>query len=213
VNVSFVLGFGFSLSLTTRLRLARVATVVLTIAAQGQGNPEGGRAAHPFVSEKYGFSIAVPPGWSARLSHNDTPAYVNYPASRALPQLRLPEGGALISVVVNETLYGRHSGNSLREWAVNDMRIETDGTPASPKPFEMPLVSDVKDAIILSYDSAIFGAGEQGQHCVAIYWEFRGKPFAAYLHYVANDPKGVALERIFLTTVRSFRPLRSSDKR
>lgn len=191
----------------THFRLTIVSFVILTIAAHGQGKLEGRGTAQRFISEKYGFSLAVPQGWSTRLSHDQIPVYVNYPDSRALPQLRLPRGGAMIGIVAKETLLGRRSGNSLPEWAANDMRIETDGTPTSPEPFEMPGQSDAKDAIILSYDSAIFGAGEQKQHCVAIYWEFKERPFAAYLHYIAGDPKAVALARVFVNTVRSLRPL------
>jgi hypothetical protein len=92
------------------------------------------------------------------------------------------------------------------------MRIETDGTPASPERFEMPRECGTRNAITLSHDTAIFGIGQQGQHMVAVYWEFEQKFFAAYLYYVANDPKAAALETVFADTVRTFRPLRNQDK-
>jgi hypothetical protein len=197
----------------THLRLAGLSFVMLTIAAQAQGKLEGRGAAQRFVSEKYGFSISIPTGWRVELPVDRLLLY-NYPASRALPQGRLPEGGAQIAVIMKETLSGgRLYGNSLSEWAANNMRIETDGTPASPEPFEMPRESGTMNAITLSYDTAIFGIGQQGQHMVTVYWEFERKFFAAYLYYVANDPKGAAVEKVFLNTVRTLRPLRRPNKR
>ncbi len=196
-----------------RPELVGLSFFALAIAAQSQAKLEGRGSAQRFVSEKYGFSMSVPAGWSARLSPRDRPVYVNYPASRDLPQLRLPEGGAMIAVMANETSPGRRLASTLSEWAVDDMHNDADGSPTSPESFEMPMASGTKDAIILSYDSAVFGLNEQKQHHVAIYWEFDKKFFAAHLYYVAGDPKGTALERVFLSTVRSFRPLRSSGKR
>jgi len=107
----------------------------------------------------------------------------------------------------------RRYGSTLSEWAVNDMRIEADGNPTSPSAFEMPRESGARNAISLSYDTAILGIGQQGEHMVTIYWEFKQKFFAAYLYYVVGDPKGPALEKTFRNTVRSLRPYPVSDKR
>lgn len=185
--------------------------VVLSITAHAQGKLEGSGAARRFVSEKYAFSIDVPVGWTTRLTE-DTPLYFNYPASRALPQGRLPKGGAMISVITKETLSGRRFGNTLSEWALKDMDNEAGDTPTSPRSFQMPRESSTTQAIVLSYDSATFSVNEQKQHCVAIYWVFDQKYFAAYLFYISNDPSRIAFEKVFQSTVRSFRPLRSPQK-
>jgi hypothetical protein len=97
----------------THLRLAGLSFVMLTIAAQGQGKLEGRGAAQRFVSEKYGFLIAIPTGWRVELPVDRLLLY-SYPASRALPQGRLPEGGAQIALIMKETLSGnRPYGNSI----------------------------------------------------------------------------------------------------
>ncbi len=191
----------------TRFAFVSFPLVILTIAGQAQGKLEGPGAAKRFISEKYGFSTYVPMGWRIELPADRLLLY-NYPASRALPQGQLPKGGAQITVVMKDALSGeRPYGNTLQEWATNDMRIETGSTPSSTERFEMPRESGAKNAITLSYDTAIFGIGQQKQHIVDVYWEFKQKYFAGYLYYVANDPKGAVLEKTFLNTIRSFRPL------
>jgi hypothetical protein len=193
----------------THFKLAVLSFVMLTMAAHGQGNLEGRGKARRFVSEKYGLSMFIPTGWRVELPVDRLLAY-SYPATRALPQGQLPNGGASIVVIMRKPLSEeRRYGRTLPEWAAKDMEIEADGNPASPSAFQMPQESGTQDAISLSYDSAILGIGQQQQHEVAIYWEFKGSFFAAHLFYIAGDPKGTALEKLFLDTVRSFRPLPS----
>jgi len=194
------------MSRLTRLRYTLVFHALLALVAQGQGKLDSRAGERRFVSEKYEFSMAVPRGWRVKLP-DELPLYFNYPDSRALPQGRLPDGGAYISVVVSENLSGRRYGGSLSQWAVKDMHIETHAPPPSPLPFAMPRESDAKNAIELSYDSEAFERGQQQEHEVAIYWEYRGRFFNAHLSYVAADPSGAAIERVFLDTVRSFRPI------
>lgn len=86
------------------------------------------------------------------------------------------------------------------------------GNP-SVEPLEMPEQSGVSRAVVSSYDEATFSPDEQAQHCVSVFWEFKQKLFAAHLNYVANDPKGPALKKLFLETVRSIRPLDGAEKR
>jgi hypothetical protein len=108
-----------------------IAIVLLaTPAAYGQGRLEGGGPATRFVSEKYGFFIAVPPGWLVDPS-KDTPRFVSFSPVEAQDfnhQLKLPKGGAVISVVAEESLVGRHF-RGLFERAAADARGDSDKSP------------------------------------------------------------------------------------
>ena len=76
-------------------RMIAFLTISLATAhAQSRLDPTGQR----FLSKRYGFSIAVPRGWGGSANH-DTPMFVSYPESQALPQNKIPEGGANISIV------------------------------------------------------------------------------------------------------------------
>ena len=180
--------------------------------ADGQGRLEGRGSARRFVSEKYGFSIAVPPRWLVDPSQ-DTPMYFSFSPSEAGEfnhQLKLPKGGAVISVVAQDSLPG-HQPRGLSEWAAADARGVSAETP-SIRPFEMPTDTGVATATISSYDSAAFGPDDQSEHRLNIFWEFRQKLFVAHLLYPAHDPKGHEFEKIFLDTVGSIRPLRNLEK-
>lgn len=187
-------------------QIAFFTIALATAHAQGKLDQTGRR----FLSEKYGFSIAIPRGWS-QLANQDTPLFVSYPASRALPQGRIPEGGAIISIVPLDAFKGLES-RTLFEWAVADARGDSAGS-APIRPFEMPSQSGVTTAIISSHDTPTFGPDDQSQHTVNIFWEFRRKLFAAHLLYPAHDPRGAEFEKTFLDTVRSVRSLEKAAKR
>lgn len=181
-------------------------TSVATVQAQGKLD----RTGRLFLSEKYGFSMAVPPGWGVSVDQ-DTPLYVSYPAPRALPQGRIPEGGANLSVVPLDIFQGFRS-RTLSEWASADARGDS-ALDVPVRAFDMPAETGVKRAVISTYDTPTFGPDDQSQHTLNVYWEFRSKVFAAHLFYPAHDPKGSEFERIFLTTIRSIRPLPETGAR
>lgn len=195
--------------------IRQVAFLVIALVAAndagGQGRLEGSGSGNRFISEKYGFSMAVPPGWHVSLE-KDTPMFINFSSAEGRSQLTLPKGGAVIVVVAQDALPGRHRlGSSTMEWATTDARGVSSGSP-SIKPLQVPKESGVSQAVMSSYDVATYSPDEQAQNCVAAFWEFDQKLFAAHLYYVARDPKGSELEKIFVNTVRSIRPLEKSEK-
>jgi len=133
--------------------------------------------------------------------------FMSFDPREAPPQTKLPQGGALISIVAQEKLPGRNFGNSLSEWATEDRKgIAAAGNPIITA-LELPPQTTITNAVISSFDTATFGPDDQAQHCVAAYWGFKSKLFAAYLYYVIGDPKAKAQEALFLQTLRSIRPL------
>ena len=193
--------------------LLLIATALAaTGVARGQGRLEGRGTTRRFISEKYGFSIAVPPRWLVDPS-KDTPMYFSFSPAEAEDfngQLKLPRGGAVISVVAQDSLPMRGS-RALSDWAVADARGTSVEGP-SVRPFETPTESGMTSAIISSYDTATFGPGDQSEHHVNIFWEFREKRFAAHLLYPAHDPNGTEFEKAFLQTVRRIRPMDKGSK-
>ena len=69
----------------------------------------------------------------------------------------------------------------------------------------MPELAEVSRAMIMDLDIERPG---QRQHEVAIYWEFRGRRLAAYLSYLAGDPRAVRYRKVFLDLMRDIRPLK-----
>jgi hypothetical protein len=196
----------------TKILLLIATALAATGVADGQGRLEGSGAARRFISEKYGFSIAVPRGWLVDPS-KDTPVYFSFSPAEAEDfnrQLRLPRGGAVISLVAQESLPMR-SSRTLSDWAVADARGTSAESP-SARPFETPTESGMTSAIVSSYDTATFGPDDRSEHHVSIFWEFREKRFAAHLLYPAHDPKGTEFEKVFLQTVRSIRPMGKGSK-
>jgi hypothetical protein len=196
--------------ITRRFAFLTIVSVAAT-AAHAQGRLEGREAVRRFVSEKYGFSIGVPTRWLVDPS-NDTPMYFSFSPSNAEQfnhQLKLPRGGAVISLVAQGRLPGPHF-RSLSEWSAADARGVSGGS-VSTRAFEMPPTTGVTNAIISSYDSATFGPDDQSEHRVNIFWEFRRELFAAHLLYGAHDPKGPEFNKVFLDCVRSIRPLEKAE--
>ena len=180
---------------------ALVIAIAPAVLAQGKLDSTGQR----FVSEKYQFSIAIPRGWGASFDR-DTPLFVSYPASRALPQGKLPLGGANISIVPLDAYHSTKT-LTLNEWATADARGDfAHSTPV--RELEMPPESGVVAAIISSHDTPTFGPDDQAQHTVNVFWKFNGNLFAAHLFYPAHDAKGPGFEKVFLDTLRSIRPSR-----
>jgi len=187
-----------------------IVGLTVAVATSGQGRiEEGQRGSKRFISEKYGFSIAVPVGWLVDPS-NDTPMYFSFSPAQGQEfnhQLRLPRGGAVISVVAQEDLPG--PPRSLRDWAAADARGDYARDPPI-RDLEMPSASGISEALISFHDTPVFGPDDQSQHTVSIFWEFGGRRFAAHLLYPLNDPKAVRFERVLVDTVRSVRPLRKA---
>jgi len=187
--------------------LAIVSVLLMAPAAEGQGTVEGRGDARRFISHKYGFSMAVPPGWSPSTAL-DTPVYFYSSSPARFVQATIPKGGAVIAVEAHDAVSGlSKSARTPSEWAAADARafFLPEDPPVSP--LEMPTQSGASLALVSSYDEPTFSPDERAQHSVAVFWEFNKKLFAAHLNYNTNDPNGPALEKLFLETVRSIRPL------
>jgi hypothetical protein len=184
-----------------------LAMAISALPTFGRGRLETRGGARRFVSEKYGFSIGVPSGWLVDPS-KDTPFYFSFSPSAAGEfnhQLELRNGGAVITVLAQETIPGPHPAD-LSAWATADARGVSAESP-SINPFDMPPAAHVAAAIISSYDSATYGAGDRPEHRVNIFWELRKKRFAAHLMYLAHDPKGSSFTTVYFNTIRSIRPI------
>jgi len=126
-------------------------------------------------------------------------------------QLKLPKGGAVISVVALDRFQGL-GFRTLDEWAVADAKGVSAGPPFTHS-FDVPADSRVTAAIISVYDSATFGPDDQSEHRVNVFLEFRQKFFAAHLMYQTHDAKGSAFEKVFLDTIRSIRPIEGAKNK
>ncbi len=195
------------MSRVSQLTVVLAMAFALVLTMSGEGKLEGKGKARRFVSQKYGFSIGVPPRWLVD-PVKDTPIFFSFSPSEAAEfnqQAQLPKGGAVISVLAQDALPGPHTGD-LSAWAAADARGVSAQIP-SIHPFDMPPETHVDTAVVSSYDSATYGPDDQSEHRVNIFWEFREKRFVAHLMYPAHDPKGPTFEAVLFSTVRSMRPL------
>jgi hypothetical protein len=189
----------------------RARCVVLLLATWpmcGQGRLEGPSNARRFVSTKYGFTMPFPSGWRVFLNR-DTPLYLSFgpdEAGQFSHQLKLPLGGAAISVVAQADSPA-YRAESLAEWATRDATILSRGQ-FQVRPLQLPASTGVVEAVTSSYDTATSSEGEQSEHRVNVFFEFRGHKFAAYLLYVAGDPSGSSFEELFQRVVQGFRPIK-----
>jgi hypothetical protein len=184
--------------------MARVILLAVLVVAPAlsQGSVEGHGSARRFLSQKYGFSMAVPPEWSVSTGL-DTPVYFCAPRSARFVQDQIPKGGAVIT-----TEFGQRRARTPEEWAHADALAEASTAPPIEK-FQFPPESGASHAVMCAYDEAKFSLDERKQHSVAIYWEFHGGLFASRLRYNSDDKAGPSFEEVFLQTVRGIRPLRS----
>jgi hypothetical protein len=185
--------------------MARVIlfAVLVVAPALSQGSVKGHGSARRFISQKYGFSMAVPADWSVSIGL-DTPVYFYAPRSARFVQDQIPKGGAVITTESGQ----RWPARTPEEWAHADALSEASTAPPIEK-FQFPPESGASHAVMCAYDEAKFSLDERKQHSVAIYWEFRGGLFAARLRYNTDDKAGPSFEEVFLQTVRGIRPLRS----
>jgi hypothetical protein len=191
-----------------RATIAKTVPLIILLAglAASKGRMEVRGQGREFVSDRYGFSMAVPPGWGASVEL-DTPVFFYAPNSEKFVQAEIPKGGAVLTTECHDTTSGlARSATTPEAWARVDMRISALGV--SPiESFQFPPESGVSHAVISSYNEPAFSLDQRVQHSVAIFWQFREKLFAAHLNYNASDRNGPALQRAFLRTVRSFKPL------
>jgi hypothetical protein len=190
-----------------------LVAIIAVTATYGQGRLEGRGATKRFDSEKYGFSVAVPPGWLVDPS-GDTPIFFSFTPAEAQDfnrQLRLPKGGAVISIVADASLPGAPFRN-LPDWASADAKGASTEAPSIRR---LPVASEtgISAAIISSFDTATYGPQDQSEHHVSIFWEFNHALFATHLLYPAHDAKGLEFERILANNIRSIRPLHKYQKR
>ncbi|MGC2657243.1 MAG: hypothetical protein WA324_04640 [Bryobacteraceae bacterium] len=136
------------------------------VSADGYGRVEGFGHAARFVSDKYGFSIAIPTGWGIDASGN-TPFYFSFSPAEGKEFnhfLRLPKGGAVITIIAEEELPGPRSKHErLSDWATQDVRTSADQISAI-RPFDMPKETSISRAITTGYDTEISGPDDQSQH-------------------------------------------------
>ena len=175
------------------------------VVALGQGVPAGLR----FTSEKFGFSMAVPDGWSA-VAIGAAPMFFNFDPGKSLPTVSLPEGGASIGMEVE---YKAPRAEPSAQWhktlLENAIAIARGGGDPDPvlTPVPFPPAAEVPSAYVTAYDLPSQSPMAQVQHCVMLFWEFKNMFIEAHLHYIKGDPKGTLHEKVFLDTIRSTRPL------
>lgn len=200
------------ISMRSVIRMILVASLLAVLGANGQGKVEGQGAEKRFASVKYGFSMSVPPGWGVSTAL-DTPVYFFASPSQRFVQDAVPSGGAVIAVESHDAASGlTGAATTPREWAVADARVEASGTPVI-QALEMPKESRTSAAVESSYDEEPFSQDERKQHCIAVFWEFGGRLFAARLRFNAGDSVGPQVTKVFLDTVRSIRPFLNSSGR
>jgi hypothetical protein len=191
-------------------RLSRIAFLLWGLASLTSGAPQArGRVEPPtgqpkrFISDRFGFSVKVPPGWQVFVG-SDTPVYFNFPPPELGPGLDLPKGGATIDMDAQEDAHGKRRTATESEW----IALETGSSRVvSTSRVEMPPASGISDAVIVSRDLPVYALDDQKQREVSAYWRFRGGGFAAHVRYVQGDPKSSQYESILLDVVRSIRPL------
>jgi hypothetical protein len=188
-------------------QLKSLAIVSLTLLASIAGAPKGAPAWKGRVlSRKYGFSMGSPRGWTAGLDKDDLPVFINFPTSPPVPQQVLPKGGAAINVVAKDSLPGRRMREmTMAEWA-DFTEQAADRASLVASALDMPSSTGASNAMMASFDLRNLSLNSQGQHEAAVYWEFHGKLFAAYLFYVIGDPKAAEYSDLLVKLVRSIRP-------
>lgn len=189
--------------------IAKTIPLIVLVAglAAGRGRIEARGGARAFVSDKYKFLMVVPAGWGASVEL-DTPVFFYSPDSDKFVQAEIPKGGAVLTTECHDTTSGlAASATDPEAWARVDMTILASAV-APIESFRFPPESGVAGAVISSYEEPTFSPDQRAQHSVSIFWRFGDKLFAARLNYNADDLNAPALQRVFLTTIRSFRPLK-----
>ena len=183
-----------------------VLAALLVVPSTSQVKVEGRGATRRFISQRYGFSMAVPRGWGVSIGL-DTPVYFYAPPGERFIQASIPKGGAEITVGSHDTMPGPgKSATTPEAWALADAHAMASSLP-SIRPFRFPKESGASDAVTCSYDEPTFSPDQRTQHSVAIFWKFSRKMFAAHLNYNARDSHVPAFEKTFFETIRSIRPL------
>lgn len=176
-------------------------------ACQGRVEPHG--AIRRFISEKYDFSMAVPPGWGVS-TELDTPVFFYSPPSATFGQATIPKGGATITVEARASESGLvKSARNPDEWARLDAQAFGSGS-ASIKPVQMPKESGASNAVLSSYDEPTLSRDQEKVRSVGVFWQFDGTLFAAHLRYNQGDPSALQFEKVLLQTIGSMRPLRAA---
>lgn len=161
---------------------------------------------HQYTSRKYRFSLEVPMGWRyGRSASEGLPLIINFQWSQLQPQLDLPKGGAIIHMISEEGLPEPNGSYTLEEWAEFDERAGVSETVSS-RALSLPKETGISRAIMASFDEKTYSPSEQRQHQTAVYWDFRGRRFAAYLNFIVGDPKAKEYRDTLLEIMRSFRP-------
>jgi len=138
--------------------------------------------------------------------------FINFnPRSAPEQPDRLPKGGATIGVTAANEMPGAESSpkwlRSTHDWAADEAR--NGGMISNPNisPIAFPQESGVSEAVMTAYDDPTFSPDDQNHHSVLVFWKFNGKLFSGHLTYVKGSAEGPQLEKIFLETLRSTRPL------
>jgi hypothetical protein len=137
--------------------------------------------------------------------------FFSFDPGDTIPVIHLPEGGATVHMGV---VYGTPKGGTspqwlrtLRDFAIGVARGGGDTDPVIT-PIDFPPEAGISEAFVVNWDLPIKSPPREVHHSVMICWEFGGMFLDACLHYVKGDPKGAAHEKVFLETIRGFRPIR-----
>lgn len=148
------------------------------------------------------------------LEGGQLPIFVNFQWSNLAGRgFVLPKGGAMIHVVAQSELSGRHRGFTLDEWANFDQHRGDQGKIAR-RVLQMPKSTEVGRALMLAFDDTVWDvSSEQHQRCVIVYWEFLGERFATQLRYEVGDPHSSEYENLLVSLMRGVRPIMTSRGR
>ncbi len=159
---------------------APILSLVLIVNALGQLRTAQGRKtdshSRRIVSPKYGFSIAVPPGWFVfgNLGTEDPPVLTSYPPAEALPQWQLPPRGAVIRMLLcpagglhpnDPTLYSCEEHQFAVEHAAVTGGEQVPGPPAPDPP-----------TALLGYGEQVpLGTPSQTLRLITVFWRYGDK--------------------------------------
>lgn len=157
-----------------------------------------------FLSSKYGFSAPIPPGWFVSVE-GSTPFYFNFAPDKSPGRGALPRGGAAINIVAQEDLPSRRGRETLLDWLETDADLGTVETVVQHAA-EMPHETGIDKAVWSAFDLKRYGPGDQAQHQINVYWQFRGRLFATHLIYLKGDSRSADYEGLVTKIMVGIRP-------
>jgi len=154
------------------------------------------------VSEKYGYRFDAPWHWYVSAT-NPAPFTFSYsPREIRSRQIDVPAGGAEISIASDDL---SHQVGSIDQWVEVDKKIDGYSSIKELGAGVNPLFPRAVE--VISYHDDGDARRETVTHQTAVYFEFNGHIFAAYLRFNANDRRSREFERDLYNLLSSFQKL------